>query len=78
MLMPHDSEVSRRLLNSFYERATWQLKFAWLPKRCVFSKKIIWLENAYCGVGIWTGPGDDVIETHWSKDVEFIVWQLKR
>ena len=78
MLMPQDREVSRRLLNSFYERANWQLKFAWLPKRCVFSKKIIWLENAYRGVGIWTGPGDDVIETHWAEDVEFLVWQLKR
>ena len=75
--MPLDGNMGYNFLESFFDRATWRLKFAWLPKRCVFSKKIIWMEQAYCGVGIWTGPGDAVIETHWAKDIEYLIWRLK-
>lgn len=66
-----------RLILSFFDRATWKLKFAWLPKRCVFSKEIIWFEQAYCGIAIWTGPGDDAVQIRWGKNVEYLIWRLK-
>ena len=62
---------------SFYYRATWQLKFLWLPRRCALSGKWVWLEFAYQGTAVWTGPGSPVIEYKWHKSTEHIIWQLK-
>jgi hypothetical protein len=63
---------------AFYGRAQWSMKFAILPHRCDVTKKIIWLEYAYRGVAIWTGPGDDAVETRWHSKFEHIIFQLKR
>ena len=63
---------------AFYNRAQWSLKFALLPHRCDASKKLIWLEYAYCGRAIWTGPGDDAVETRWHSKHEHLIFQLKR
>ena len=77
MIVPLDGNMSYDFLESFFERANWQLKFALLPRRCMFSDKIIWLELAYRGVGIWTGPGDSIIETRWATKDEYLIWRLK-
>lgn len=61
---------------SYWTRAKWKLKFAWLPTRCVSSKKILWLSNAYCGTAMWTGTGDPVVETRWLHPTEFIIARL--
>lgn len=78
MLMLLDKNMSDRLLLSFFERARWRLQFAWLPKVCTFSGKRIWLEYAYEATAIWTGPGPDVIQTHWATKDEYLIWQLKQ
>ena len=77
--MPLDGNMSSRYLSSFLERATvWRLSFVWLPKVCMFSGRRIWLEYAYHATAIWTGPGEDVIQTLWATKDEYLIWQLKR
>jgi hypothetical protein len=63
---------------AFYNRSQWSMKFAVLPHRCDISKKIIWLQYAYCGRAIWTGPGFAAIETRWHSRLEHLIFQLKR
>ena len=61
----------------FYSRAFWKLKFAWLPKRCDASNKLIWFETAYLGTMMITGPGTPVFEYRWLTKQDFIVSALK-
>jgi hypothetical protein len=63
---------------AFYNRAQWSLKFALVPHRCDIIKKLIWLEYAYCGRAVWTGPGSDAVETRWHSKHEHVIFQLKR
>jgi len=62
---------------AFYDHAEWSMKFVILPHRCDITKKIIWLQYAYCGVAIWTGPGDDAVEIRWHDRHEHLIWTLK-
>lgn len=62
---------------SFTGRAQWALKFCWLPRRCKISQKLMWLEWAYRGQAVWTGPGDPVIEQHWVERLEYLVAKIK-
>ncbi len=55
----------------------WQLKFAWFPRRCYITKRIIWLERAYRGTGILTGPGEPIIEHRWHDKMEHLIWKIK-
>lgn len=61
----------------FYYRAEWNLKFSFLPHRCDFSNKLIWLEYAYQGVRYYHGPGEPVCEIRWLTKGEFIFGKLK-
>jgi hypothetical protein len=63
--------------SSFYYRAEWQQKFAWLPHRCIRSGKIIWLKYGYIGTAMWTGPGTPVYEYNWHTVEEHLIWCLK-
>ena len=54
------------------------LKFAWLPKRCALSGKLIWLKYGYRVTAMWTGPGDPVFEHKWHDKNTHIMWLLKR
>jgi len=56
----------------FYSRAIWYAKFAWLPKRCDLSNKIIWFKVAYKGTAMFTGPGNPVIDTRWISKEDFL------
>ena len=62
---------------AFHARAQWTLEFAWWPHRCDATGQIIWLEFAYCGRAIWTGPGDDAVETRWHDRHEHLIYALK-
>jgi hypothetical protein len=63
---------------AFYNRAVWQLKFVYWPRRCNLSRRWIWpLSRAYQGTAIWTGPGTPAIEVQWHKRHEHLIWQLK-
>ena len=73
---PHSHEI---VLYHFYINANWELKFAFLPKRCVLTKKLIWLKYAYRGTAIWrSGDYDFVQEINWHDKDEHIMWELKR
>jgi hypothetical protein len=61
----------------FYGRADWKLVFALWPRRCDQSGKRIWLEYAYLGTRMITGPGDPVYLFRWVKSNEYLVAQLK-
>lgn len=61
----------------FYERANWRLAFAWLPKRCDKSNKRIWLQRAYKGTAMYTGPGTPVFEDRWIDQKKFLFYKIK-
>lgn len=64
----------------FYNKcAGWELKFAFLPKRCDVTGRKIWLEYAYRG-SAWFRVGDIDIqeEIRWHDKLEHIIWKLKR
>jgi hypothetical protein len=62
---------------AFYNRAQWTREFAWLPHRCDATGRVIWLQWAYRGRAVWTGPGDDAVETRWHDRHEHLIWALK-
>jgi hypothetical protein len=62
----------------FYNRAVWQSKLIYWPRRCNLSQRWIWpLSQAYRGTAIWTGPGTPIVEVLWHNGVEHLVWLLK-
>jgi hypothetical protein len=58
-------------------KAAWELCFAWRPHVCELSRKIIWLQTAYRGTRVITGPGTPVVERYWLTPAEFVIWRLK-
>lgn len=71
--MPLDNFFDR----TFYLRSFWELKFCLWPKRCDYSLRWIWLEFAYRGSWVITGPGDAIIEQRWLSKEEYL-WHLLR
>lgn len=63
--------------DSVTHRTIWEKHFCWLPKRCVYSNRLIWLEMAYKGESVFTGPGDPALIQHWAKRNEYIIAMLK-
>lgn len=61
----------------FYNRAKWELKFSFLPRRCDISNKLCWFKYAYQGTAVWQGPGEDAIEKRWHDNTEHLIWKLK-
>lgn len=55
----------------------WRYKFCWFPKRCALSGKKLWLNMAYCGYRMITGPGDPIVEYRWHDPHEHLLWVLK-
>ena len=74
--MPLDSRMYDDY-DIFRSRAVWYLKFAWLPKRCYITNKLIWLKLAYKGTAMYTGPGDPIFEHHWVEKNEYLIAKLK-
>jgi hypothetical protein len=67
-----------QLLEPYIKRVQdWQLKFAVVPHRCAVSGQRIWLELAYRGTRIVTGPGTPIVEHFWINRNEFVIWRLK-
>jgi hypothetical protein len=61
----------------FYDRAAWELSFAWFPHRCEITNRLIWLTRAYQGTRIITGPGEPVVEQRWHNKHQHLLWCLK-
>jgi len=67
-----------QLMEPYIKRVQdWQLKFAVVPHRCAVSGQQIWLESAYRGTRIVTGPGTPIVEHFWINRSEFVIWRLK-
>ena len=64
------------LLGHFYWKADWKEQFAWWPQRCTKSGRRIWLEQAYRGTAVYTGPGEPAYEHHWHTKEEHLLWLL--
>jgi hypothetical protein len=64
--------------DSFYNRAYWQLKFLWLPKRSALTGRWLFLRLVYEGTAMWTGPGDPVFEFRYHEPQEHLLWKLKQ
>jgi len=63
----------------FYKRCLGaNLKFAWLPKRCVLTGKLIWLTYGYRITAMWSGPGESIFEHKWHDKNAHIIWKLTR
>ena len=54
-----------------------ELKFTWLPKRCHFTGKILWMKLAYKQTAMYPGPGDVIFEERWYDKKEFLIAILK-
>lgn len=55
----------------------WQLKYCLFPKKCYYTNKRIWLNMAYKGTAVWTGPGDPIFEHRWVSKHTFLLKRLK-
>lgn len=55
----------------------WELTFVLWPRRCYFTKKIIWLSHAYVGVSMLTGPGEPIFDYRWCDKKEYLFQKIK-
>lgn len=62
--------------NMRWRRVTWLRKFVIWPRRCSLTDKYIWLQYAYIGQIMLTGPGDPVFLTEWHREDEHLIWLL--
>lgn len=65
--------------NSLWNRRClgWELKLSLLPRRCTYTGKYLWLEYAYKGTAMITGPGEPVFETRWCNKKEYLFLKIK-
>lgn len=62
----------------FNKQAVWDLKFAWLPKKCFKTEETIWLEYAYCGTVAWGAfTAEPVYEYRWIKKDVWLIEKIK-
>lgn len=61
----------------FWDRATPELKFCFVPHECCETKKILWMVDAYRYRRIITGPGDPIVEDRWVSKDEALIKILK-
>lgn len=72
--MPLDNSMDRAWQNKCIG---WQLKFSFIPRRCYFSKKVIWLRHAYRGAAMWTQPGENIFDIRWADRHEYLIARIK-
>ena len=60
-----------------FSRSVWKYTFVIWPRHCEISKKYIWLECAYKGTRIITGPGEPVFEYKWLTKEEYLLAAIK-
>jgi hypothetical protein len=70
--MPLDSTFLR-----FRDRITWQQIYAWWPRRCATSMKLIWLKSIWQGTITWTGSGYPIVEHSYLSKEEFLMSRLR-
>lgn len=62
----------------FFERATWEYRFTFLPQRCLISNKLIWLTYGYKGTFHMSFLllREPITVTHWLTKGEYIIARL--
>lgn len=74
--MPMDSLMTSH--ETFKRRCIgWQLEYSLLPRRCFYTGKILWLQLAYKGVSMLTGPGEPIFEYRWCERHEYLLLKIK-
>ena len=79
MTMAKIYHIDRKVwqLGYFYEKAKWQLSFAFLPHRCFITKKLIWLKYGYKGCAHYRRENTFVPEYRWHDKSQHLIWLLK-
>lgn len=54
----------------------WQLTTSFLPRRCFYSRKLLWFKKSYKGTAMWTGPGDPIFESRWVEKNYFLIKRI--
>ena len=67
---PIDDPFKRRCIGT-------ELKFTFVPRRCHFTGRILWLEHAYQQTSMLTGPGDPIFDYRWYDKDEFLLAKIK-
>jgi len=76
--MPMDSLFYESSDDAFKRRCIgWELKFILWPRQCHYSKKWLWLKNAYLGVSMLTGPGEPIFEYRWCDKNQYLFEKIK-
>jgi len=55
----------------------WQLRFSFLPRRCYYTGKYLWLKIAYRGTALILGPGEPVFDYRWCNKQEYLFLKIK-
>ncbi len=55
----------------------WELTFSFIPRRCFYTGKYLWLKLAYKGTSMVTGPGDPVFEYRWCEKHQYLFLKIK-
>lgn len=79
--MPSDFAQLRGLQEQYLKTAEWELKFAWVPRRCTLSKQYFWLRRGYKTAAQYKNFGDfryPVNANIWHSTEEHLLWLLTK
>lgn len=54
----------------------WEQQISFLPRKCFYSNKSLWLKRAYKGTSMLTGPGDPIFDYRWVDRKEYLLLQI--
>ena len=55
----------------------WELCWSFLPRKCFYTKRLLWFKRAYIGTSILTGPGDPIFDYRWVDQKEYLILKIK-
>ena len=64
--------------DAFNDRAKFEYKFCFWPRRCYNTGCWLWLETAVRGRAVWFGPGEPAIDDRWYNSNEALIMMLKK
>ena len=60
------------------DRAKFEYKFSFWPRRCYNTGRWLWLETVMRGRAIWNGPGDYIVDDRWYDSNEALIMMIKK
>ena len=64
--------------DTWLDRAQYEYKYCFWPRRCYNTGRWLWLETAVRGRAIWTGPGEPAIDDRWFDSNEALIMMIKK